>query len=101
MNELRVRVQRACEDAATRSPGAFRLTVPTGGGKTLGSILFALAHACEHASKRGRPQDHFMILLSDSWVLPRPLRAIRQVRPPRTTNAGSTSTGGTGISHSR
>jgi CRISPR-associated endonuclease/helicase Cas3 len=52
MNELRVRVQRACEDAATRAPGAFRLTVPTGGGKTLGSILFALAHACERELRR-------------------------------------------------
>jgi len=52
MNELRVRVQRACEEAAARAPGAFRLTVPTGGGKTLGSILFGLAHACAHDLRR-------------------------------------------------
>ena len=52
MNQLRKRVGAACRESALLEPGAFTLTVPTGGGKTTPAMQFALDHAVEYGHRR-------------------------------------------------
>lgn len=52
VNWIRANVSKHCLDAAKRIPGLFTLTVPTGGGKTLASLRFALHHVKEHEMDR-------------------------------------------------
>lgn len=51
VNEIRQFVQQQCVKAGQSATGFYSLTVPTGGGKTLASVLWALHHAVKNDLK--------------------------------------------------
>lgn len=52
VNEIRRKIRAKCVQIAKENQGNFSLSVPTGGGKTLSSLAFALEHAKLHNLKR-------------------------------------------------
>jgi CRISPR-associated endonuclease/helicase Cas3 len=52
VNMIRSNIRQQCVNMAKEQQGIFTLSVPTGGGKTLSSLTFALEHAKIHSLNR-------------------------------------------------
>jgi CRISPR-associated endonuclease/helicase Cas3 len=52
VNRVRRQILQNCREAANQESGIYTLTVPTGGGKTLSGMAFALDHAAARGKRR-------------------------------------------------
>lgn len=52
VNRIRNEVQNWCIKESEKEPGFYSMTVPTGGGKTLVSVLWAIKHAIKNGLNR-------------------------------------------------
>lgn len=52
INHVRQLISDQCRVFAEKEPGIYRLNVPTGGGKTLAVLRYALAHALKYHKKK-------------------------------------------------
>jgi CRISPR-associated endonuclease/helicase Cas3 len=64
VNRLRSEILDHADAKAALPPGLFTLTVPTGGGKTLTSLSFAMRHAAAHGLRR----IIYVIPFAEAWI---------------------------------
>lgn len=76
IDHLRRDISKHCLDAASRPGGTYTLTVPTGGGKTLASLRFALHHASQ------RKLDHIIYVIPFTSIIEQNAQVVRDILEP-------------------
>lgn len=77
VDEIRQQISIHCRDAAERPQGLFTLTVPTGGGKTLASLRFALKHAEKHK------MDRIIYVIPYTSIIDQNAQVVREILEPK------------------
>ena len=83
IDEIRRDVSLHCQQAATRESGIYTLTVPTGGGKTLASLRFALHHANQHGL------DRVIYVIPFTTIIDQNAEVVRRILEPEGVEPGS------------
>ena len=73
IDEIRRRISDDCLKRAVDSQGIYTLTVPTGGGKTLASLRYALHHAQKHNL------DRIIYIIPYTSIIDQNAQAIREI----------------------
>lgn len=81
IDQIRTDISVQCLKFATKDKGVFQLTVPTGGGKTLSSLRFAINHAMKHK------MDKVIYVIPYTSIIDQNADKIRQIlEPPDESN---------------
>jgi CRISPR-associated endonuclease/helicase Cas3 len=83
IDKLRRDIAEHCLSAAKREKGTFSLTVPTGGGKTLASLRFALHHANIHM------MDRVIYVVPFTSIIDQNAQVTREILEPEGVRPGS------------
>lgn len=83
IDSLRCDISNHCHNAASRDKGIYTLTVPTGGGKTLASLRFALHHAKKHK------MDRVIYVIPFTSIIDQNAEVVRNILEPQGTEPSS------------
>jgi CRISPR-associated endonuclease/helicase Cas3 len=84
VDQIRSEVSDKCLRFAKRPKGLYQLTVPTGGGKTLSSLRFALNHAREHG------MDRIIYVLPYTSIIDQNADTVRKILEDKTEDGYAT-----------
>ncbi len=73
IDKIRCEISEKCLEQANNSQGIYTFTVPTGGGKTLSSIRFALHHAQKHSL------DHIIYIIPYTSIIEQNAGVLKKV----------------------
>lgn len=79
INHVRQRISDQCRTFAEKESGIYKLNVPTGGGKTLAVLRYALAHASKYHKKR------IIFVAPLLTIIDQNAKVIRDYLPPQET----------------
>lgn len=73
INGRRTEILKSCLTAGENDRGLFHLTVPTGGGKTIASLAFALKHAVRHQ------MEHIIYVIPYTSIIEQNAQVFREI----------------------
>ena len=82
IDKLRKQISAQCKEKASATKGIYTLTVPTGGGKTLASLRFAL----HHAKKWG--MDRIIYIIPFTTIIDQNAEVVRSILEPSEKDRG-------------